>query len=407
MTTATPRHAGTSGFGHAMLEHWALDPAITYLNHGTVGAPPRVALAAQQSIRDAIELQPSRFMLRELTEVIAGMPRPDRPRMRVAAEAVAAFVGARGEDVAFVDNATTGVNAVLRSFPLSAGDQILLTDHTYGAVAHTARFVARERGALVVTVELPHPARDPEAIVDAVAGAITERTRLLLIDHITSLSALVLPVREIARRARERGVPVLVDGAHAPGAIALDIPSLGVDWYTGNLHKWAYSPRSSGILWVKPERKAGLHPTVISWGLDRGFSAEFDLQGTRDPSAHLAAPAGIEFMRTLGIEAVRAHNHDLAFASGRLLAARWNTRFEADERMIGTMATVPLPAALGSTVEDAARLRDALLFEDHIEVEVHPARGALRARISAQVYNEASDYRRLADAVLARNGSPS
>ena len=391
-----------TAFGHAMLEHWALDPAITYLNHGTVGAPPRRALAAQQAIRDEIERQPSRFLLRELTGIRSGMPRDDPPRMRVAAEAVAAFLGARGRDLAFVDNATTGANAVLRSMPLASGDEILLTDLAYGGVANAARYAARERGAVIRTIELPDPLRESGQITETIAAAITTRTRVVILDHISAETALIFPVAEIAARCCARGVRVLVDGAHAPGAIEVDIPALGVDWYVGNLHKWAWAPRSSGILWAAPERQPELHSTVISWGLDQGLAAEFDLPGTRDPSAHLAAPAALAFMREVGVDAVRAWNHALAWQAGEILTRSWGTRLETPEAMVGTMVTVPLPASLGGSAEDAAQLRDALLFEDAIEVQLHEHRGRLFTRVSAQIYNQLSDVERLGEAVRKR-----
>jgi isopenicillin-N epimerase len=388
-------------FGRAMLEHWALDPGITYLNHGTVGAPPRRVLEAQRRIRDQIELQPSRFLLRELSAIAVGGGPLAVPRMRAAAAEVAEFLGAAGEDLVFVDNATTGVNAVLRSLKLEAGDEILHTDHVYGGVGNTVRYVARERGWGVRAVELPHPP-SPEGVVEALVGALGPRTRVAVVDHVTSESALLLPLGAIARLCRERGIAVLADGAHAPGAIALDVPALSVDWYVGNLHKWAHAPRSSGILWALPERQAGLHPTVISWGLDQGFTTEFDLVGTRDPTPHLAAPEGIAFLRALNIDAVRAHNHRLAWSAARMLSASWGTDFEIPESMIGTMVTVPLPARAGSTPEHAARLRDALLFEDRIEVQLHAWRGRLWVRVSAQVYNDEDDVERLANALAAR-----
>lgn len=400
--TATPE-APLDRFGHSMLAHWALDPAITYLNHGTVGATPRRVLAAQQGIRDEIERQPARFLLRELTPIVVGMRRAAPPRMRTAAEVVASFVGARGDDLVFVENATTGANAVLRSLALRPGDEILVTDLGYGAVSNAARFAARERGAEVRVAEIPYPLADPGQVTAALAAALTSRTRVAVVDHIASESALLLPLAQIATLCRERGVRLLADGAHAPGAIALDVPALGVDWYVANLHKWAWAPRSSGFLWAPLGRQAELHPCVISWGLDQGFAAEFDLQGTRDPSAHLAAPAAIAFLHELGFEAVRAHNHDLAWAAARLLAQRWGTRLGMPESMVATMATVPLPERLGSTRDDAARVRDALLFEDRIEVQVHAWRGRLWARISAQVYNEVADYERLAEAVARRS----
>jgi isopenicillin-N epimerase len=384
-----------------MREHWALDPGVVYLNHGTVGAPPRRVLEAQQAIRDEIERQPSRFLLRELTDLLGATP-PARIRLRAAAEEVAAFLGARGRDLAFVENATTGINAVLRSRRFAPGDEILLADQAYGAVANAARHRARECGAAVRTVELPLPSQGPAAQVEAVAAALGPRTRLVIVDHVTSESAWILPLAEIAAHCRAAGVPVLADGAHAPGALALDVPSLGVDWYAANLHKWAFAPRSCGFLWADPARQADLHPPVISWGLDRGFVAEFDWTGTRDPTAFLAAPAGIGFLRGLGEDAVREWNHRLAWDGARLLAARWGTEMVAPRSAVGTMAAVPLPAAAGATREAASRLRDALLFEDRIEVQLHAWRERLWVRISAQVYNDLADVERLAEAVAAR-----
>ncbi|TMQ63730.1 MAG: aminotransferase class V-fold PLP-dependent enzyme [Candidatus Eisenbacteria bacterium] len=390
-------------FGRAMLDQWLLDPDVIYLNHGTVGATPRRVLAKQQAIRDEIERRPSQFLLRELTGVApVGMPRSEPPLLRAAAAEVAPFVGAKGEDFMFVENATTGVNAVLRSLDLREGDEVLITDHVYGAVAKIAAFVTRPRGARVRSIELPYPVPGPDAVVAAVLAAIGPRTRVLIVEHVTSESALVLPVREIASGCRAKGVRVLVDGAHAPGALPLDVSSLGVDWYSANLHKWAFTPRASGFLWVAPERREGLHPTVISWGLGQGLSAEFDLTGTRDPSPFLAAPEAIAFFRSLGVEAVRAYNHGLAWESARHLSRRWGTKLGMEEQMVGTMATVQLPDRMGSTPEDAARLRDALLFEDRIEIQLHAWRDRLWVRVSAQVYNDVRDIERLAAAVEAR-----
>jgi isopenicillin-N epimerase len=197
-------------------------------------------------------------------------------------------------------------------------------------------------------------------------------------------------------------VAVLADGAHAPGMLPLDVPSLGVDWYVANLHKWAHAPRSAGFLWAHPDRQAGLHPPVISWGLDEGFTAEFDWVGTRDPSPWLAAPAGIAFLDELGLDAVRRYNHDLAWHAARSLTTRWQTPLEIREDHIGSMATIALPASLGSTADDALRLRNALLFEDGIEVQVHAGHGRLWTRVSAQVYNDEDDVARLGDAVERR-----
>ncbi len=385
-------------FGHRMREDWLLDPEITYLNHGTVGATPKRVLAAQQAIRDRIERQPSRYLLRELVGLL-NLPEGVPLRLRAAADTVANFLGATGRDLVFVDNATTGVNAVLRSFDFQKGDEILITDLAYGAVANAAAFVARQCDAQVKTIRMPYPVHDSAILVEAIMRALSPRTRLAIIDHITSESALVMPLAEIASHCRQQGVPVLADGAHAPGALPLEIPQLGVDWYVGNLHKWAYAPRSAGILWATAARQHALHPPVISWGLDQGFTAEFDWVGTRDPSPFLAAPEGLAFMRELGLESIRAYNHDLAWQAAQMLCARWGTKLGVAESMVGSMVTLPLPQSLGSTREDAFRVRDALLFRDRIEAQVHAWRGCLWVRLSAQIYNEMADYERLATAV--------
>jgi len=393
-----------TSFGRAMLSRWLLDPEITYLNHGTVGATPRTVLAAQSAIRDEIERQPSRFLLRELAGVGVGVPRRDSSRLRAAAAAIARFVRVRAEDLVLLDNATTGVNAVLQSLSLEEGDEILLTDHAYGSVARTAAFVAARRGARVRMVAPPFPMRHPDDLFEALAAGIGPRTRIAVIDHITSLTALVFPVAEIAACCRAKGVPVLVDGAHGPGAVALDVASLGVDWYAGNLHKWAFAPRPSGFLWAAPGRQANLHAPIVSWGFGEGFPLEFDWASTRDPSALLAAPAGIAFLTDLGEDAVRRHNHGVAREGAARLTHDWGTRLEAPPEMFGAMVTLPLPDRAGTSESDAERLRDALLFEDRIEVQLHAWRGRLHARISAQVYNDLDDMARLSNAVLARMG---
>jgi len=223
----------TRSFGKPMLAEWSFDPGVTYLNHGTVGVTPRRIMAVQQAIRDEIERHPSRFILRALSKTEFGRPLPEPPRLRAAADTVAEFLGARGEDLVFVDNITAGVNSVLRSFPLREGDEILVSDLVYGGVLRAALFAAREHGATVRTVEMPHPFR-ADRLADAYADAVGPCTRLAIVEHITAQSALVFPLRETAARLRAKGVAVLADAAHAPGQIPIDIPSLGVDYYTAN-----------------------------------------------------------------------------------------------------------------------------------------------------------------------------
>jgi isopenicillin-N epimerase len=386
-------------FGRAMLAEWLLDPDYTYLNHGTVGAPPARVLTKQQALRDEIERVPARFILRELA---GQQPAPWRSlsRLRAAAAPVAAFLGAEPDDLVFVPNVTTGVNAVLRSVALEPGDEVVISDLAYGAVTLAAEAVARERRATVRTLELPHPVRSRDAVVQAFASALNSRTRLVIVDHITAHTALVMPVAEIAAVCRSRGIAVLVDGAHAPGSLAVNIPALGADYYAANLHKWAHAPRSCGILWAPADRQQTLRHPVVSWGSGKGFLREFEWHATADPTAYLAAPDGIALLQEWGFEAVLDYMHGLAWEAADLLSRRWETTFETPREMVGALVTVSLPERAGTTDEDARRLRLALLVDDRIEVQLHAWRGRLWTRVSAQVYNDRSDVERLADAVL-------
>ena len=391
-------------FGKHLLSEWLLDPSVAYLNHGTVGATPRRVLHAQRELSDRIERQPAQFMLRELADVHAdGTWEGPSPHLRVAAARVAEFVGAAAEDLVFVDNITTGANAVLRSFPFVAGDEILVTNLGYGGVTNAAHYVARTTGATVRSIDLPWPGAAIHEFVDAIAAGIQPHTRLMIVDHITAETALVLPVREIVEACHARGVVVLVDGAHAPGNIPIDIASYGADWYTANLHKWAWTPRSCGILWAAPQHHDTLHPTVISWGLDHGLAAEFDLLGTRDPTPFLTAPFAIDMMREFGLTEIYGYNHELAWWAGQQLSQRWGTAFTTPEGMISSMVNVALPHAMASA--DAAAVR-ARLGAVGIEVPVfaHPA--GLTLRVSAQIYVGHDDIERLGAAVLELAADP-
>jgi isopenicillin-N epimerase len=390
-----------STFGPSMLEHWLLDPECTYLNHGTVGATPRRVLAKQQALRDEMERQPSQFMLRELGGH-APMPWRSVSRLREASDQVAAFVGARPDDLVFVPNVTTGLNAVLGSLPLGPGDEVVITDLVYGAVALAAGFYCDRGGATLRTVPIEYPVRDAGDVVERVVQSLTARTKLVVIDHVTAHTALVLPVAAVAAECRARGVPVLVDGAHVPGSRPLDIPSLGVDWYSANLHKWAHAPRGCGILWVAPERQSSVRSSVVSWGHNKGFRHEFEHTATGDPTSYLAAPEGLALLREWDFDACVQYMHNLAWDAAGMLTERWRTTFEIPRAMVGTMVTVPLPPEAGSTAADAARLRLALLVEDRIEVQLHAWRGRLWTRVSAQIYNDRSDVTRLAGAVARR-----
>lgn len=384
-------------FGRSLRSLWPLDPAATYLNHGTVGVTPIAVLEAQQRWRDRMERHPSRFMLRELWNFTGSSS--GESLMRQAAGNVASFVGAASDDLVFVDNTSAGVNAVVRSLPLEAGDELVLTDHAYGGIVTAVRYAAERAGAKVVTVEMPYPAFDPAGCVDRIAGALNARTRLVLVDHIAAESALIFPVVEIVRACHQRGVPVLVDGAHVPGQIALNVSEVGADFYVANLHKWAMAPRSSAFMVVTPEHQGVIHPPVISWGFGTGFTREFDWVGTRDPSAWLSAPDGIQFLADHGGDDVLRYNHDLAWRSAVRLTDRWHTPLEITEAMVGSMVSVMTPESCGTTKAEAVALRDRLLFDHNIEVQVHARAGRVWVRLSAQLYNDDEDVEKLAAAV--------
>jgi isopenicillin-N epimerase len=389
-------------FGRSVLDHWHLDPSITYLNHGTVGATPRRVLEAQRRLQDEIERQPARFLLREIADdTYTGR----RTRLRIAMEVVAAHLGAEPDAMGFVDNTTTGVNAVLRSYPFQPGDEIVVTNLGYGGVTNVALYAARVSGATVRTIDLPSFTATDHDVVAAVEAQVSPRTRVLVIDHIAANTALVLPIAAIAGVCHRHGVHVLVDAAHAPGAIEVDIGSYGVDWYVANLHKWLWVPRSSAVLWAAPEHRASLHAAVISWGLDRGIAGEFDLPGTRDPSPHLTAPDALAMRAEWGERAILDHNHALAVEAASLLRDAWQVGWATDPARVGPMVTLALPDVLGSTAEDAQAVRDSLLFDHAIELPVAVRPGdmtpGLMARVSCQIYNELDDVSRLATAVGA------
>jgi isopenicillin-N epimerase len=373
--------------GKAVRHEWALDWDFLSVNHGSFGAAPRVVLAAQQDWQRLMEAQPGRFMRAVLPDAL-----------RHAADRLGSFIGADGQDIAFVDNATTGCNAVLRSLRLEPGDEIVVLTHGYGAVRNTVRYIAERAGARVVEAEVPFPNPTAEAIVANIAAALTQRTRLAVVDHITSGSALVLPLQRIVAACHDAGVPVLVDGAHGPAQVPLDMRAIGADWYAGNCHKWLCAPKGSGFLYAASQRQQDLHPVTISHGLDKGFLAEFDWTGTRDFSAYLASSVAIDFHARLGGEALMARNIALAAEATSLLARRLNTEPGATGALAGSMGMVRLPLTGSASPERSADLRARLLAAG-TDAPTHVLAGAIWLRISAAAYNDIEDYERLGETV--------
>ncbi len=383
-------HTAPPEWGRALRGEWLLQEDMCYLNHGSYGATPKRVLVAQAGWRRRLERQPARFM----TDVL---PR----RLRASAAALADFLGARAQDLAFVDNATAGVNTVLRSLPWREGDEIVLSNHAYGAIKNAVRYIGERFGVTVREIRIPFPLSSAEQITGAYRDALGGKTRLVLVDHVTSPSALVFPVEEIIPLCKRAGAWVLVDGAHAPGMLPLRLETCGADWYVGNCHKWLFAPKGCGFLWAAADAQSMLHPLVISNRFGEGYPVEFDWTGTRDPSAWLAVDAALDFYRYLGAERLSARNHELAIEGAKLLARAWGTKIPAPEKMFGAMVTVPLPGNAGSADASTARRIHAALWRDfRVEAPVIVFEERLWVRISAQAYNERDDYLALADGVL-------
>jgi isopenicillin-N epimerase len=372
-------------FGHCRRADFLLADGIDHLNHGGYGATPWAVLETARNWRERMERDPSTFFRRDLVGAV-----------REAAGRVAGFLGGRSEDWVFVENATAGLNAIIASVRLAAGDEILCLSQVYGAIGNALRHHAERSRARVVEIAVPVPFVDADPVLARIAAALGPKTRLAVFDHITSAGAVVLPVGEMAALCRQRGVPVAIDGAHAPGQIVLDVPALGVDWYVGNLHKWAFAAKGAAVIWCAPARQPALHPTAISHALGQGFTAEFDYTGTRDNSAWLAVPAALDYYESLGAAELRSRNAALAREAGLMLAREWCSEPAAAPQFCAAMVSIRWP---GGTPGDrfAARALAARLSEAHITAGVMLLEGALWIRVSAQIYNEIGDYDRLAD----------
>jgi isopenicillin-N epimerase len=409
-----------------LARHWRLDPAVTFLNHGSFGACPGPVLDVQREWQDRMEAEPVRFLARELDGHLVA-----------SRAALGEFVGADPDDLAFVTNATGAVNAVVRSLSFKPGDEILTSDHEYNAILNVLRHVAERDGARVIVARLPFPGTSAEDVVDRVLAAANSRTRLVVISHVTSPTAIVMPVERLVPALAERGIDTLVDGAHAPGMLPLDLDGLGAAWYAGNLHKWVCAPKGAAFLHVRRDRQTGVRPGTISHGANSPvgprsrFRLEFDWQGTLDPSPWLSVPAALTFVGGLvegGWPGVMALTHALALeARGSLDTAlvKGTGSDTTPGDMLGSMTALAMPrdgplggpaAADQSSPLDADPLQTVLFDRYAIEVPIvgwpvpaaestEPIRRVMR--VSAALYNDRADVDRLVAALgeLSRSGA--
>lgn len=382
-------------------QSWYLDETVTYLNHGSYGATPIPVLERQQQLRQHLETEPVSFFIRHL-----------EPLLEEARQLLAEFVGADGEDLVFVPNATAGVNTVLQSLSLQPGDELLITNQSYNACHNALEAVAQRAGARVVVAKLPLPLQSEADAIAPILEAITPRTRLLLIDHITSPTALILPVAQIVQECAQQGVEVLVDGAHAPGMVPLDLKTLGAAYYTGNCHKWLCAPKGSGFLVVRPDKQASVGPLVISHGAnsprtDRSrFQLEFAWTGTHDPTPYLCVGSAIAWMAEQvpgGWPEIMQRNRSLALASQQNLCAQLPCQPTGAPELTGAIAALTLPPHF------PADLQQHLWQHHRIEIPVTQLRdfssGQRFLRLSAQIYNTPTDYDQLLNALVSVNES--
>ena len=364
----------------ALRDQFLLRPGVVFLNHGSFGACPRPVFDVYRNWQMELELQPVEFIQRRLNTLLAE-----------ARETLGEYVGSPGDDLVYVTNATTAVNIVARSIDLEAGDEVLTTDHEYGAINRTWEFVCGRRGARLVKQQIPLPIETAEQAVEAVWAGVTGRTRILAISHITAPTAMILPVTELVRRAREAGIITVVDGAHAAGQIDLDLAEMGVDFYAGNCHKWMMAPKGAGFLYARREMQPLLEPLI--GGRAAGdpsrspFLTEHQYQGTRDSAAFLSVPEAIRFMDEHRWPSVRSTCHDLE-VHARLAVSELTNLLPVtpdDPTWFSQMTTLPIPNC------DASELKRRLLDEYSIEIPTTGLNGMLFLRLSVQGYNSRED----------------
>ncbi|MEY3867933.1 MAG: hypothetical protein RLZZ338_1824 [Cyanobacteriota bacterium] len=390
-----------SHYAANFIKYWLLDREVTFLNHGAHGACPLPVLEAQRRFQEQMEREPLRFFMREW-----------EPLLDQARNELAKFLGIESDDLVFVPNVTTGVNAVLRSLSFSADDELLTTNQEYNACRNALNFVANQTGAKVIVANIPFPIESPQQVIDAVMERVTPRTKLALLDHIVSQTGLVFPIQELVQKLADQGVDTLVDGAHAPGILPLDLKTMGATYYAGNCHKWLSAPKGAGFLYVRGDKQCLIHPTVISHGANSPrtdksrFQLEFDWMGTDDFSAYFSVPVAIAFMGSLvdgGWLELMAKNRALALEARKILSEKLGLSVPCPEEMVGAIAVLQLPDKESESVKKGGlcEIQNELWEKYQIEVPIMPWPDSNKRllRISAQIYNDLSQYEYLADAL--------
>ena len=364
---------------------WAdLDPSLSHCNHGSYGAVPRPVREYQDELRRLADVNPNQWFRFEMPE-----------RLEAARIQMSAFIGAAPNNAVFVNNATTGINVAMAAVELTEGDEVLVTDHVYGAILRTAtRATDRVGGSVrVVPIDLVD---DVDAHVAAFLNATTDQTRVAIVDHVASPTGLVLPVEQIVAALRARGVVTIVDAAHCPGSRPVDVTAIGADFWSGNFHKWASAPRPCAALAVDDAWRERTQPLVASWGLEAGMPTSFSWQGTADDSAYLSLAFTLETLGAFGWDALWAHNDALAAWGAGVVADAIGTTPALPANCRGPMGLIPLPDGTITTDDDARDFIGLVARKLGVEIAANPWRGKGYLRVSAHAYNDESDYERLA-----------
>jgi isopenicillin-N epimerase len=386
------------------IKYWRLDDEYIFMNHGSFGATPKAILDKQREYRDKLENEPVRFFIREAEELFFGSKKK-----------LSKFVNADEKDIVFVSNATYGVNAVLKSLVFKSGDELLTTNHEYHSCKNTLDYVAKRNRANVVVADIPFPINSDSEVVENLLKYITKNTKILLIDHVTSPTGLVFPIKQIIDEFQTRGIDVLVDGAHSAGMLDLKLNELSPAYYTGNCHKWMCTPKGSAFLFVREDKQKDIFPVVTSFSepeVENGnwtkFQTRFYWNGTFDISTFLTVGDTIDYMNNLYPDAwggIRKHNHELALAGRKLIMETLGVNNCAPDSMIGSLASIPMPDMNTDQIPHLYidDIQNILFNEYKIEVPVMiwPNAPKRVIRISAQIYNSIEQYKILADALKA------
>src|SRR3989339_344173 len=377
-------------FGYKIKNEWLLDDEVTFLNHGSFGATPLKVLQAKEEIERRLEREPLSFFADEFPVLL-----------KESISRLAKFVNANEENLVLVENATTGINTILMSLEkeLKPGDEIITPNHVYPGIRNTMKFIAERTGAKAIEFDIPFPVIDNDKIVEIITQQINSKTKIIILDHIASPTALIFPIEGIIRICKSKGIITIIDGAHAPGMLELNLESLGADFYTGNCHKWMFTPKGCALLWVSKEWQNRINPLAISLFHGNGFQEEFAWTGTKNPSPWFSLSPAIDFYNSLGFEKLREYNHKLICDATDLICRELNVTEHAKYDMLGFISSIELPIKITIDEKTTMELRNHFMKEYRIELPFHTLNNKVFFRISAQVYNEIDDYKRLVSAL--------